>query len=120
MKGIVLSTLELMKAMCSCTHTCTHVYHMQAEAFPALAPIIPLLPENFLVSYTDIIPGLRRFDGEGQLSISTKQCINTLAGPMLSPVHSYQAVRALVCMPYLEPRQQVGCACVGVLGAAKV
>ena len=70
------------------THTHTHTHtHSQAEAFPALAPVIPLLPEDFLVTYTDVVPGLRRFDGEGQLSISTKQCISTLARPVMSPIH---------------------------------
>lgn len=38
-----------------------------------MEPFIPLLPEDFLVSYGDVVPGLRRFDTAGQLSISTKQ-----------------------------------------------
>jgi nephrocystin-4 len=59
----------------------------QAEAFPALAPILPLLPEDFLVSYADVVPGVRRFNNDGHFSITAKQCISTLAKPILSPVY---------------------------------
>lgn len=59
----------------------------QAEACPAMDPFIPLLPPDFLVSYGDVIPGLRRFDTTGQLSVTTKQVISTLANPMLCPTH---------------------------------
>jgi hypothetical protein len=49
---------------------------------------IPLVPENFLVTYSDVVPGLRRFDTAGQLSITTKTVISTLASPMLCPTYS--------------------------------
>ncbi len=67
-------------------HTPNHA-STQAESYPAMLPIMPLLPEDFLVSYADAIPGLRRFDSDGQLSITTKQCISTLASPLLSPIY---------------------------------
>lgn len=51
--------------------------HAQAEAYPAMDSFIPLLPENFLTSYSDVVPGLRRFDTAGQLSVSPKQVEST-------------------------------------------
>lgn len=41
------------------------------------------------MSYGDVVPGLRRFDGQGQLSIVAKQCISTLASPVMSPTYRW-------------------------------
>ncbi|GFH23920.1 uncharacterized protein HaLaN_21615, partial [Haematococcus lacustris] len=71
----------------------------QAEAYPAMDAFIPLLPEDFLVSYGDVVPGLRRFDTAGQLSVSAKQVISTLASPMLSPTYSVVLRRLQLALP---------------------
>ena len=60
---------------------------------------IPLVPEDFLVTYSDVIPGLRRFDTAGQLSITTKTVISTLASPMLSPTYSVMLRRLQMALP---------------------
>jgi nephrocystin-4 len=60
---------------------------VQAEHYPLMDDVIPLLPEDFLVTYEDVIPGLRRFDLEWNPSVQTKKCISTLAMPMLSPTY---------------------------------
>lgn len=60
---------------------------------------IPLMPEDFLVTYSDVIPGLRRFDTAGQLSITTKTVISTLASPMLSPTYSVMLRRLQMALP---------------------
>lgn len=57
---------------------------LQAEAYPGMNPARGLLPPDFLVCYTDIIPGLRRFDLAGQTTIALKDTLNTLASPVLA------------------------------------
>ena len=71
----------------------------QAEAYPAMDAFIPLLPEDFLVTYSDVVPGLRRFDTAGQLSITTKTAISTLASPMLAPTFSVVLRRLQLALP---------------------
>jgi nephrocystin-4 len=60
---------------------------------------IPLLPEDFLVTYSDVVPGLRRFDTAGQLSITAKTVISTMASPMLCPTHSVVLRRLQLALP---------------------
>ncbi|GFR44041.1 hypothetical protein Agub_g5201 [Astrephomene gubernaculifera] len=71
----------------------------QAEVYPAMEPYIPLLPEDFLVTYSDVVPGLRRFNVAGLLSTSTKTVISTLASPMLSPTYSVMLRRMQLALP---------------------
>ncbi|GIL84279.1 hypothetical protein Vretimale_15928 [Volvox reticuliferus] len=71
----------------------------QAEVYPAMEPYIPLLPENFLVTYSDTVPGLRRFAASGLLSTTTKTVISTLASPMLSPTYSVMLRRLQLALP---------------------
>ncbi|GLC73822.1 hypothetical protein PLESTF_001424700 [Pleodorina starrii] len=71
----------------------------QAEVYPAMEPYIPLLPENFLVTYSDAVPGLRRFAASGLLSTTTKTLISTLASPMLSPTYSIMLRRLQLALP---------------------
>ncbi len=72
---------------------------------------IPLLPQNFLVSYSDVVPGLRRFDTAGQLSVTSKQVISTMANPMLCPTHRCDAgARDRCCFP-APSRSSSGCLC---------
>lgn len=47
-------------------------------------PARPLLPQDFLVSHTDLIPGLRRFDLAGQPTTALHSSLNTLASPLLA------------------------------------
>jgi acyl dehydratase len=49
---------------------------------------LPLLPEDFLLTYADAVPGLRRFDVHGTFSSSVVRCISTLAAPVLAPAAS--------------------------------
>ena len=71
----------------------------QAEAYPSMDPYIPLLPENFMVTYSDVVPGLRRFDTAGQLSITAKTVISTMASPMLCPTYSVVLRRLQLALP---------------------
>lgn len=65
-----------------------------------MEPYIPLLPENFLVTYSDTVPGLRRFAAtSGGLSTSIKTVISTLASPMLSPTYSVMLRRMQLALP---------------------
>eukprot|EP00798_Chlamydomonas_sp_ICE-L_P030493 gene30493-35511_t len=75
----------------------------QAEMYPAADAYIPLIPEDFLVTYSDVIPGLRRFDTAGQLSITTKTVISTLASPMISPTYSVVLRRLQLAIPGKVP-----------------
>jgi nephrocystin-4 len=60
-------------------------------------PARPLLPQDFLVSYTDVIPGLRRFDLAGHPSTALHSSLNTLASPLLDMcVVSFQGVQLVV------------------------
>jgi nephrocystin-4 len=72
--------------------------YAQVEAYPAMNPARPLLPQDFLVSYTDIIPGLRRFDLAGQPSTALHSSLNTLASPLLADmcVVSFEGVQLVV------------------------
>lgn len=67
--------------------------------YPAMDPYIPLLPENFLVSYSDVLPGLRRFNSAGLLSTTAKSAISTLASPMLCPTYSVMLRRLQLALP---------------------
>ena len=71
----------------------------QAEVYPAADAYIPLLPENFMVTYSDVVPGIRRFDTLGRLSSTTKTVITTLAAPMLSPTYSVVLRRLQLALP---------------------
>ncbi len=64
-----------------------------------MEPYIPLLPEDFLVTYSDVIPGLRRFSAQGLLSTTAKTVISTLASPMLAPTFSVMLRRLQLALP---------------------
>lgn len=61
-------------------------------------PVRPLLPQDFLVTYTDVIPGLKRFDLAGQPSIALHSTLNTLASPLLAApcAVSFEGVQLVV------------------------
>lgn len=58
------------------------------EAYPGLDACLPLFPQNFLVSYTDVIPGLQRFDHKGNLTHALVNATTTLANAVLCPAAS--------------------------------
>lgn len=64
-----------------------------------MEPYIPLLPEDFLVTYSDTIPGLRRFNAAGMPSTTPKTVISTLASPMLSATYSVMLRRLQLALP---------------------
>jgi len=45
-----------------------------------------LLPPDFLVCHTDVIPGLRRMDKRGNPTNARKSIISTLTDPVLAPL----------------------------------
>uniref|UniRef100_A0A061S1B5 Nephrocystin-4-like protein n=2 Tax=Tetraselmis sp. GSL018 TaxID=582737 RepID=A0A061S1B5_9CHLO len=71
----------------------------QFNAYPALLPIAPLLPENCLVTYTSLIPGLQRFNQHGILSTMPKRTINTLARPLPAPTFAVSLGNVFVQLP---------------------
>lgn len=79
----------------------TPFVNLQAEAYPAMNPVRPLLPPDFLVSYADTVPGLRRFDCNGQLTTSCKSVISTLASPMLAPQIAVQLGNLQLRLPQM-------------------
>lgn len=60
------------------------VLDFKVEAYPAMLRASPLLPENFLVTYGDVVPGLRRFDEAGLPSSSLFGTVSSLANPILN------------------------------------
>ena len=58
-----------------------------------------LLPQDFLVTQTDVIPGLRRFDLDGRLSSALKGCLNTLAAPLMAPACAADLAAVRVVVP---------------------
>eukprot|EP00775_Hariotina_reticulata_P006048 gene6048-6286_t len=58
----------------------------QVEAYPALDIARALLPCDFLVCQSDVIPGLRRSDSTGRPTTGLKNIITTLAAPVLAPL----------------------------------
>lgn len=71
-----------------------------AELYEAADAYIPLLPEDCPVTYSDVVPGLRRFDAAtGQPTSSTKAVISTLANPSLAPTVSVALSRLTVALP---------------------
>jgi hypothetical protein len=96
-----------------------------------MAPASALLPPNFLATYTDVIPGLRRLDmqaveredtsaggsgGDGgsssasssagscschRFTSSLKGCLNTLARPLLAPAAAVALHGVQLLLPQL-------------------
>lgn len=59
------------------------------EGAAALIPAMPLIPEDALMTKSDVIPGLMRFSraAAGELTTQTNGfTINSLASPILAPV----------------------------------
>lgn len=72
---------------------------LQAALYPPMDPAKPLLPPDFLVSYTDIVPGLRRIDCTGQVITSHKSSNNTLVSSILAPVLQVRLDKLQLQMP---------------------
>jgi nephrocystin-4 len=58
-----------------------------------------LLPQDFLVAYSDALPGLRRFNTQGQLTTGIKASISTLASPVLAPGWVLQLAQLQLAVP---------------------
>ena len=88
------------------------------EAYPAMLRASPLLPENFLVTYDDVVPGLRRFDEAGLPSSSLFGIVSSLANPILNRAFTLKLSRLGLDLPHriyailqqlpLEGRTNVG------------
>lgn len=74
---------------------------LQIEAYPAMDPAKALLPQDFLVCYTDVIPGLRRFDLAGHPTTVVKSILNTLANPLLAPTCAVSLAGIQLLVPQL-------------------
>lgn len=61
-------------------------FRPQAAPCPAFADAAPLVPDNFLLTPADTVPGLRRFGPDGQPTASRKRCYTPLAHATLAPV----------------------------------
>jgi nephrocystin-4 len=64
-----------------------------------MSPTRALLPQDFLVAYSDVLPGLRRFNTQGQLTTGIKASINTLASPVLAPGWVLQLAQLQLAVP---------------------
>jgi nephrocystin-4 len=64
-----------------------------------MSPTRALLPQDFLVAYSDVLPGLRRFDTQGQLTTNAKASISTLASPVLAPGWVLQLAQLQLAVP---------------------
>lgn len=64
-----------------------------------MAPAKSLLPQNFLVGYSDVLPGLRRFDTQGQLTTALKSSISTIASPVLATGWALQLTQLQLVVP---------------------
>jgi hypothetical protein len=71
-----------------------HTWLLQARHSWAKAP--PTWPQ---VTYSDVVPGLRRFDHHGQLSTARHLAISTLAAPMLAQPHAVALQGATISLP---------------------
>ncbi|GMH42847.1 hypothetical protein BSKO_10766 [Bryopsis sp. KO-2023] len=57
----------------------------QVDVCPEFCEVsLPLIPQNFLVTYSDVIPGLQRLDKQGQPTNKISSIISTLSRPVAS------------------------------------
>jgi len=75
------------------------VLDFKVEAYPAMLRASPLLPENFLVTYGDVVPGLRRFDEAGLPSSSLFGTVSSLANPILNRAFTVKVSRLCLDLP---------------------
>jgi hypothetical protein len=54
------------------------------------------------VAYSDVLPCLRRFDTQGQLTTSIKASISTLASPVLAPGWVLQLAHLQLAVPQVR------------------
>ena len=81
------------------------------EAYPAFLRCAPLLPEDTMVTYTDVIPGLGRFEMDGRQSAAVQGCISSMANPVLARAFNVRISKFCLTWPaefYTVVTEQAG------------
>ena len=74
--------------------------HFMFEPCPAFLAAAPLVPEDFPVTYGDVVPGVKRFDADGKQSTEVEGPItSTLASPLLAPLRRVALRGLCVSLP---------------------
>ena len=73
--------------------------HFIYEPCPAVLRAAPLIPEDFPVTYGDVIPGVLRFDVAGRLTSDVAAITSTLASPLLAPLRRVSLRGLCVALP---------------------
>lgn len=77
------------------------VVHFCLERYPAADRFAHLLPSDFTVTYSDVIPGLGRFDYAGNLtySVCSGKIISSMANPIVQPPLAVCVKTLMVLLP---------------------
>ena len=73
--------------------------HFSLEPCDAALAVAPMLPDDFPVTYGDVVPGVLRFDARGMLTSAVDAVTTTLVGPLLAPARRVAVRRARVSLP---------------------
>ena len=73
--------------------------HFVHETCPALLRAAPLIPEDFPVTYGDVVPGVLRFDADGELTSDVVAVTTTLTSPLLAPTRAVSLSGMRVNLP---------------------
>ena len=73
--------------------------HFVHETCPALLRAAPLIPEDFPVTYGDVVPGVLRFDADGELTSDVVSVTTTLTSPLLAPTRAVSLSGMRVNLP---------------------
>lgn len=73
--------------------------HFVHETCPALLRAAPLIPEDFPVTYGDVVPGVLRFDADGELTSDVDAVTTTLTSPLLAPTRAVSLSGMRVNLP---------------------
>ena len=73
--------------------------HFVHETCPALLRAAPLIPEDFPVTYGDVVPGVLRFDADGELTSDVAAVTTTLTSPLLAPTRAVSLSGMRVNLP---------------------
>ena len=69
------------------------------EPCDAALAVAPMLPDDFPVTYGDVVPGVLRFDARGMLTSAVDAVTTTLVGPLLAPARRVAVRRARLSLP---------------------
>ncbi|KAK9823703.1 hypothetical protein WJX72_004791 [[Myrmecia] bisecta] len=70
------------------------------EPYPAATAFAALVPEDFLITYSDVVPGLQRFNPKGQSTVALVNISSTLASPLLVPTFSIVLHSVRIALPH--------------------